>query len=47
LVAFRAERELVKRIDALAAAEQRSRANYLRVALEKLIQQPTEDRVAS
>jgi len=40
-LAFRAQPELVKRIDELAAAERRSRANWLQLHLERLTQQQT------
>ena len=39
---FRAEPELVKRIDALAAAEKRSRANWLAVKLTQITTQPQD-----
>jgi predicted transcriptional regulator len=42
-LAFRAQPALVKRIDELAQAERRSRANWLQIQLERLTQQPTED----
>jgi predicted transcriptional regulator len=40
-VSFNAEPALVRRIDEMAAAEKRSRANWLRLQIEK-ITQPTE-----
>lgn len=40
-LAFRASPELAKRIDELAAAERRSRANWLRINLERLAQEQT------
>jgi hypothetical protein len=43
---FRAQPALVKRIDELAHAEKRSRANWLRCRLEQLTQPPTEDHAA-
>ena len=45
LVQFRAEPELVRRIDQLAAAEDRSRANWLRRTLDQITRQ-TGERVA-
>jgi predicted transcriptional regulator len=45
-LAFRAQPELVKRIDELAAAERRSRANWLQLQLERITRQPTEDHAA-
>jgi predicted transcriptional regulator len=45
-LAFRAQPELARRIDELAALERRSRANWLTVRLEKLVAQPTEDHAA-
>jgi len=42
-LAFRAKPELVKRIDELAAAERRSRANWLTLHLERLTQRQTGD----
>ena len=44
-LAFRAQPALVKRIDELAQAERRSRANWLQLQLEKLTQQQ-EDHAA-
>jgi predicted transcriptional regulator len=43
---FRAPPELAKRIDELAHAERRSRANWLTLQLEKIVTQPTEGHAA-
>ena len=42
-LSFRAEPELVERIDELAAAEHRSRANWLSVKLMQLTTQSQQD----